>query len=78
MAFAPKGVVEMEPVRQFTGDHHRLAITLLQELERTRVAMAETLVKNNAKDFADYRHICGRIEGLDIAIAHCKAIQSKM
>jgi hypothetical protein len=60
------------------GDHHRLATSLLATLEQEREGHAAALVKGGPKDFADYRNRVGLIEGLDIAIAHCKTVQSRL
>lgn len=78
MALSPPNIREFEPVREFTGDHRRLATTLLKVLEELRLVTAEMLVKGSPKDFAEYRHACGKIEGLDIAIAQCKKAQAQL
>lgn len=67
-----------EPVREFTGDHRRLAINLLPQMEQQRATLAEALVKGGPKDFAEYRNRVGVIEGLDIAIGLCKQVQSQL
>lgn len=74
----PRGVKEVEPVREFMGDHRRLALTLQQMLEKVRAEQSEMVVKGGPKDFAEYRNRLGVIEGLDIAIAHCKAAQDRL
>jgi len=71
-------IVEREPVREFTGDHHRLAMTLMQMLQAQRDQAAALLVKKSAKDYADYTNACGRIDGLDIAISLCKQQQERL
>ena len=59
----------VEPVAFTQPDHPRLPQILVELLRAERKARAESLVKNSAKDFADYRHACGVIEGLDLAIS---------
>lgn len=43
---------------------------LQRKLDEDRVAMVDTLISGAAKDFADYRHMCGVIRGLDTAYRH--------
>lgn len=74
----PRGVVEMEPVREFTGDHHRLALTLHQLLIKAREEHAAAIVKGGPKDFPEYRNRVGVIEGLDTAIALCEQAQRQL
>ena len=74
----PKGVVEQEPVREFTGDHHRLARTLLQMLEAERNNRVDEIARRDCKTFDEYRNLRGKIDGLDIAINFCKEAQRKL
>lgn len=74
---------EREPVREFTGDHHQLAINLMRRLEQQRASLVEQLAKAGVsggfiKSLDDYRFHCGKIEGIDIAINLCKEAQSKL
>lgn len=75
---APRGVQELEPVREFTGDNQRLTMTLLQMLERERATQVEQLATLHLATFEDYRARRGQIEGLDIAINFCKEAQRKL
>lgn len=75
----PKGVVEQEPVRGFTGDHHRLNATLMQMLQTQRADFASFLaVGQGVTSYDQYRYRVGQIEGLDIAINFCKQAQEKL
>lgn len=74
----PKGVVEMEPVREFTGDHNLLSLTLLKMLEAERARWVEVIATRDCETFEAYRNLRGRIEGLDIAINFCKEAQRKL
>jgi hypothetical protein len=65
-------------VREFTGDHHRLARTLLQMLEAERASFVQQIASRDCEDFAAYRNLRGKIEGLDIAIHFCKEAQRKL
>ena len=78
MAFGTRGIKELEPVREFTGDNRRLTMTLLQMLQAERAAQAEQLATLDLKTFDEYRARRGKIEGLDIAINFCKESQSKL
>jgi hypothetical protein len=79
MAFAPPhGIRESQPVREFTGDTRRLAMTLLQMLQKARADEIESLGTIELKTFDEYRARRGRIDGLDIAIKFCKEAQSKL
>lgn len=69
----------MDPVREFTGDHHRLASNMLPQLEAQRASLVEALVVGAAVDsFEEYRYRCGLIEGIDRAIILCKQIQTQL
>lgn len=74
----PRGVVEVDPVREFMGDHHRLAGSLLSLLKTERATAADALVKGGPKDFAEYRNRVGFVEGLDNAIALCEMAQRQL
>lgn len=74
----PRGVIEQEPVREFMGDHRRLATSLLASLQAERENAAATIVKGGPRDYAEYRHRVGVIEGLDLAIAYCKDAQDRL
>lgn len=71
-------IVEKDPVREFVGDHHRLARTLLQLLQHARNQAVEELAKIECKSFDEYRARRGKIEGLDIAIKFCEEAQRKL
>ena len=77
MAFS-RNLVEMEPVREFTGDHHTLARTLMQVLQKARADLVEELATVDLKTFDEYRARRGKIEGLDIAINFCKEAQKRL
>lgn len=74
----PRGVVEVEPVREFVGDHHRLALTLHQQLIKARAETAASIITGAPKDFPEYRNRVGVVEGLDIAIALCEQSQRQL
>lgn len=59
-------------------DHPRLAATLLETLRKHRILMVETLAKNRAKDFPEYKYLCGQIDGLDIAINFAQEAKRKL
>lgn len=74
----PRGYAEIEPVKEFMGDHIRLSGTLLNLLRQERAEAAAALVAGGVKDFAEYRNRCGFIEGLDVAIALCEQSQKQL
>lgn len=75
----PRELVGPDPVREFTGDHHRLARTLLQQLEARRASIVDALVAGASVDsFEEYRYRAGLIEGIDQAIILCKQIQTQL
>lgn len=63
----PFGVDE-DVVTMQRDDHPRLAATMLDSLKKQRLMMIEALAKNRAKDFPEYKYLCGQIDGIDIAI----------
>ena len=69
---------EGEVVTTVRGDDPRLPRILLQMLKEYRAAVAENLVKGHSNDFAEYRHACGKIEGLDIAINFANQAKAKL
>jgi len=71
-------MIEKDPVREFTGDPRRLAVSLLNELQRERARLVEELASIECKTFDEYRHRRGKIEGLDIALNFCKEVQRKL
>jgi hypothetical protein len=74
----PRGIQELEPVREFTGDNQRLTMTLLQMLQTERATQVEQLATIQLATFDEYRARRGKIEGLDIAINFCKEAQRKL
>jgi hypothetical protein len=80
MAFgrSGRGIQELEPVREFTGDNQRLTMTLLQMLQTERATQVEQLATIQLATFDEYRARRGKIEGLDIAINFCKEAQRKL
>lgn len=79
MAFqrGKQGIVEVDPVREFTGDPRRLAVSLLEALQRQRAQLVETIATRDAENFEEYRFWRGQIDGIDIAINFCKEHQKK-
>lgn len=59
-------------------DHPRLAASLVDRLFKQRAAMIEQLAKNRAKDFPEYKYLCGQIDGLDIAINFAQEAKRKL
>lgn len=54
-------------------------LTLLQvKNEEDRNAQIEFLVGGGAKDYAEYKHICGVIRGLNLADAHINDLAERM
>lgn len=75
---AIRGILEQEPVREFSGDPRTLAISLLRELTQERARLVEELARIECKTFDEYRSRKGRIDGVDIAISLCKTVQGKL
>lgn len=44
--------------------------SVIRELDERRNALTQALVSGAAKDFAEYRNLCGEIRGLSFAHAH--------
>ena len=42
---------------------------LIEEIEERRDALTQALISGAAKDYAEYKHICGEIRGLTFAHA---------
>ena len=51
---------------------------LLKRNEEDRKASIDALVSGRVKDFADYKHICGVIRGLDLADEHIRDLAKRM
>lgn len=51
---------------------------LLNQNDEERQALTEVLIRGSAKDFAEYKHICGVIRGLDLADAHIRDLAKRM
>ncbi len=78
---APIGAPRLDPfpaVRTEVDDHPALAGTLLRALEEQKAQIERLMLSGQCKTFDDYRYQCGKIEGLDIAIAACKHTQSRL
>lgn len=56
----------------------RLLEHLIAEMEKSKHAYIESLVEGGAKDFADYKHLCGVIRGLAIAQIETQDLLRKM
>lgn len=67
-----------DQVRTEVDDHPALASTLLRALEEQKALIERNLLAGQCKTFDEYRYQCGRIEGLDIAIAACRHAQSRL
>lgn len=75
----PKRVADPFPtVHTEVDDHPALAGTLLRMLQDQREDLANRLVKGQPQTFDEYRNLVGKVEGLDIAIAACKAANDKL
>jgi hypothetical protein len=51
---------------------------LLKHNDDERRALIEVLVDGGVKDFAEYRHICGVIRGLNLADASLRDLAKRM
>lgn len=51
---------------------------LLKRNEEERNALIEVVVSGNASDFANYKHICGVIRGLNLADEHIRDLAKRM
>lgn len=51
---------------------------VLKEIEERRDVLAQTVVSGAAKDFDDYRNMCGEIRGLSFAYNHIIDLQRKL
>lgn len=51
---------------------------VIKELEERRESIASALISGAAKDFADYRDLCGEIRGLSRAHAFIVDLVQKM
>jgi hypothetical protein len=51
---------------------------LLKCNEDERKALIEVIVSGSASDFANYKHICGVIRGLDLADEHIRDLAKRM
>jgi len=74
----PRQLGVLEQVRTEVDDHPALASTLQRALEEQKAQVERILLGGSCKTFEEYRYQCGKIEGLDIAIATCKHVQSRL
>jgi hypothetical protein len=51
--------------------------TLRSQLMKEKVDKVAALADNNARDFADYKYRIGQINGLQMAIEICEAMQEQ-
>jgi len=51
---------------------------LLSKNAEDRAAQIEFLAAGNAKDYAEYKHICGVIRGLNLADEHLTDLAERM
>lgn len=51
---------------------------VLRELEERRENLAESLISGAAKDYAEYRSLCGEIRGLSRAYNHITDLLTRM
>lgn len=51
---------------------------LLSKNAEERTAQVDFLVTGKAKDYAEYKHICGVIRGLDLADVHLIDLAERM
>ena len=75
---APARLDPFPAVRTEIDDHPALAGTLLRLLQDQRADLANRLVTGQPQTFDEYRNLVGKVEGLDIAIAACKAAHDKL
>jgi hypothetical protein len=58
--------------------NNNATIFVLREIDKLRTDQANHLVGGGAKDFAEYRHVCGVIRGLSHAEQIVKDLVQKM
>lgn len=51
---------------------------LLKQNNEERQALTEVLIRGSVKDFAEYKHICGVIRGLDLADEYIRDLAKRM
>jgi hypothetical protein len=51
---------------------------VIKEIEERRESIAQALLAGAAKDYAEYRHLCGEIRGLSHAHAFINDLVRKM
>lgn len=51
---------------------------LLKHNDEQRQSQIEVLLSGGAKDYAEYKHICGVIRGLDLADANIRDLAQRM
>lgn len=51
---------------------------VIRELDERKNALTQALVSGAAKDFAEYRHMCGEIRGLSFAHAYITDLVRKL
>lgn len=51
---------------------------VIRELDERKNALTQALVSGAAKDFAEYRNMCGEIRGLSFAHAHITDLVRKL
>jgi len=59
-------------------DNSRLLNHIANEIDKLRVDQASFLANGGAKEFAEYRHVCGIIRGLTHAETLVKDLVRKM
>ena len=59
-------------------NEHRLLSYIAHEIDKLRGDQANFLNGGGAKDFAEYRHVCGIIRGLTYAESFVKDLVQKM
>lgn len=59
----------------FSLDHAQHIRTMRQKLNMIRASCVESLIDGSAKDYADYRRLVGRLEGIDDALHACDEIE---
>jgi hypothetical protein len=52
--------------------------SVIRELDERRNALTQALVSGAAKDFAEYRNLCGEIRGISFAHAHITDLVRKI
>lgn len=53
------------------------AVLFIRNINETKNALAQSLCMGRARDFAEYREMCGRLHGLNTALLLLEEIQER-